>query len=384
MRSRLRLASPALSRLLWYGRQIAASIDRRFLLALLPVILVMDAMGAIVVTLVEKDLDLPSLGASFNWALLTTMGRSPAGFVVTPIGWLVFWVLVVFGVTLVGTITAALVAVVVNVLLKEGQGMGVSGFRNHVVVCGWNSTARDLIRELRQDDHRVRIVLIHSADRNPAGEGVYYVKGDAAEAADLRRAGIDDAAAAVVFPLENTGDADMRSILITLTIRSTAPRIRVVAEVNEARHLDHFRRAGADELMVTSHIASRLLARSAIYPGLTDLVADLVSSGGFELYGVRIPADCVGLSIEDVSYRLRSGHQATLLAIRRDGHLHFTAPTGFRAGKDDVALVIAEHLGRLVPAPFDAETIKAATMARVVARDRGLEPMMESGTPSGI
>ncbi len=385
MRSRLRLASPALSRVFWYARQIGASIDRRFLLALLPVILAMDALGAIVVTIIEKPLDLQSLGASFNWALLTTMGRSPAGFVTTPIGWLVFWVLVVFGVTLVGTITAALVAVVVNVLLKEGQGMGVSGFRDHVVVCGWNSTARDLIRELRQDDHRVRIVLIHSADRNPAGEGVYYVKGDAAEAADLKRAGINDAAAAVVFPLEPSGDADMRSILITLTIRSTSPGIRVVAEVNEARHLDHFRRAGADELMVTSHIASRLLARSAIYPGLTDLVADLVSSGGFELYGVRVPDDCVGLSIEDVSYRLRSGHQATLLAIRREGRLHFAAPTDFRVRREDVALVVSEHLGRLVPAPVDAETTRAATAARVTAsRDPGLAPMMESGTPSGV
>src|SRR5258706_12460016 len=162
MRSRLRWASPTVRRFLWYARQIGSAVDRRLFLAVVPFVLILDGIGAVVVTLAEKTLDPGSFGASFNWALLTTMGRPPAGFVVTPVGWLVFWVLVVFGVTLVGTITAALVAVIVQFILKEGQGMGRSGFHDHGVVCGWNATARDLIRELRRDDSRVRIVLIHS------------------------------------------------------------------------------------------------------------------------------------------------------------------------------------------------------------------------------
>jgi voltage-gated potassium channel len=386
MRTRLKLPSTGVSRFFWVARQIGSSIDRRFFLAVLPVVLIMDALGAIVITAVEKEINIESLGASFNWALLTTMGRSPAGYVTSPIGWGVFWVLVVFGVTLVGTITAALVGVVVNFLLKEGQGMGVSGFREHIVVCGWNSTARDLIRELRQDDHRVRIVLIHNGDRNPAGEGVYYVKGDASDAADLRRAGVEDAAAAVVFPLESSGDADMKSILITLTIRSIAPRVRIVAEVNESRHIDHFRRAGADELMVTSHIASRLLARSAIYPGLTDLVADLVSTGGSELYGVRIPADIVGLTFEESAYRFRSQHQATLLAVRSGGRLLFSAPREWTTGTTDTALVIAEHLGRLEPAPADASTERSLVPGLLVPQVRprtGTSALEPSSTPQG-
>jgi voltage-gated potassium channel len=386
MRTRLRRASPSFRRFFWYARQIGSAVDRRFFIALIPTVLVLDLIGAVIVTVIEKEKNLASLVASFNWALLTTMGRSPSGFVESPVGWLVFWVLVIFGVTLVGTITAALVAVVVNFLLKEGQGMGVSGFRDHVVVCGWNATARDLIRELRRDDRKVRIVLIHSGDRNPAGEGVYYVKGDPADAGDLRRAGIEDAAAAVVFPLESSGDADMKSILVSLTIRSMAPQVRVVAEVNDARHVDHFKRAGADELMVTSHIASRLLARSAIYPGLTDLVADLVSSGGSELYGVKIPPDLVGLSFEAASNRFRAEHQATLLAIRRNGHVTFNAPREFTLRKDDVAVVIADHLGRLDPAPREERAATGGTLQPTLAprEPRVVAPEIEaSRTPQG-
>ena len=343
---RLRPTS-SLSRWWWYVRQIGAGIDRRFYIALIPFVLLMAALGAALVTLMEKRLSFESLGESLNWALLATVGRAPAGFVQTIPGWIVYWVLVLFGVTLVGTITAALVAAVVNFLLKEGQGMGVSGFRDHVVVCGWNATARDLIRELRRDNPKVRIALIHSADRNPAGEGVYYVKGDVGDAGDLRRAGIEDAAAAVVFPLDSATDADMRSILVALTIKSLAPDVRVVAEVNDPRHIDHFRRAGVDELMVTSHIASRLLARSAIYPGLANIVSDLVTSGGSELYAVQVPEDCVALSMEETSYRLRSEHQATLIAVRRDGKISFHTPREFEMRPTDELVVIAERLGRL-------------------------------------
>ena len=76
-----------------------------------------------------------------------------------------------FGVAIVATITGALVGFLIDFLLKEGQGMGASGYRDHIVVCGWNSTARELIAELDGDDYDRKIVLIHEADKNPAGPG---------------------------------------------------------------------------------------------------------------------------------------------------------------------------------------------------------------------
>ncbi len=68
-------------------------------------------------------------------------------------GYLVSWLLVLFGVAIVATITGALVGFVIDFLLKEGQGMGASGYRDHIVVCGWNATARELINELSTDEY---------------------------------------------------------------------------------------------------------------------------------------------------------------------------------------------------------------------------------------
>ncbi|MEO7665050.1 MAG: NAD-binding protein, partial [Candidatus Limnocylindrales bacterium] len=255
-----------------------------------------------------------------------------------------------FGVAIVGTITGALVALVIDFLLKEGQGLGASGYKDHIVVCGWNSTARDLIEELKGDEYKARVVVLAQEDKNPAGEGVYFVHGDTTDSEDLRRAGIEEAAAALVFPAEPTNEADMHSILTIMAIESIAPGVRTVAEVNNPRHVEHFQRARVDEVLVTSRLASRLLARSALYPGLTALVTDIVSGGeGSELYRVELPETYLGLTIDEVSVRLRAEHRATMLAVSRGARSFVNPPSDFRLETGDDALVVAESLGTLAP-----------------------------------
>ena len=101
----------------------------------------------------------------------------------------------------------------------------------------------------------------------------------------------------------------MRSILTVMAIESIAPQVRTVVEVNNPAHVEHFRRANADEILVTSRIASRLLARSSLYPGLAELVTDIVSGGeGSELYRVALPDSYIGLSVDELSAQLRAEH----------------------------------------------------------------------------
>ena len=134
--------------------------------------------------------------------------------------------------------------------------------------------------------------MLHDSERNPAGDGVYFVRGDITLTADLGVRASPRPASAIVFPAAGTNEADMRSILCVMAIESIAPAVRTVVEANNPAHVEHFRRAKADEMLVTSTLASRLLARSALYPGLSELVTDIVSGGtGSELYRVAIPED---------------------------------------------------------------------------------------------
>ena len=157
-------------------------------------------------------------------------------------------------------------------------------------------------------------------------------------------------APALVFPVDGSDEADMHSILTIMAIKAVAPTVRTVAEVNNPRHEPHFHRADVDELLVTSKVASHLLARSALYPGLTGLVTDIVSGGeGSELYRVTLPDAYLGLSIDTVSARLRDEHEATLLSVNRGGRAFVNPRSDFVLEPGDDAIVIAESLGTLAP-----------------------------------
>ncbi len=344
-------AGPFMRRIGFHVRRITGGLDRHFFVALLLPIIGFVLVAAVAVTLVEPDKrSFGGLGSSFYWAITTVIGSGDPSYVSSPGGYIIGWLLAFFGVAIVAAMTGAVVGFVIDFLLKEGQGMGAAGFRDHIVVCGWNSTARELIEELKGDEFTAKVVVLHDDERNPAGSGVYFVRGDTTSAEDLGRAGIAEAASAVVFPSEPTNEADMRSILTVMAIEAIAPEVRTVVEVNNPAHVEHLQRAKADEVLVTSRLASRLLARSALYPGLTEIVTDIVSGGhGSELYRVALPEDYRGLSIDEISARLRSDHRATLLAVTRDGHSEVNPPADFRLQAGDDAVVVAESLGTLAP-----------------------------------
>jgi voltage-gated potassium channel len=358
--------SPAVRRVVWHINRMRGQLDRRFFTSLAQGIASFVLVAAVLITLFEKPWTLESVFDSFNWGIATVLGQGDSSYVTSPAGRLIGWFLILFGVAMLGMITGALVAMVIDFLLKEGQGLGASGYRNHIVVCGWNTTARDLISELRGDDYKAKVVVLADLEKNPGGDDVYFVRGDSTSDDDLKRAGIEEASAALIFPRDASDEADMHSILTVLAIEHAAPGVRTVAEVNNPKHEAHFRRANVDELLVTSKMASHLLARSALYPGLSGIVTDIVSGGeGSELYRISLPDDYCGQSITEVTNRLRTEHRATLLSINRGGHAFVNPSADFVLEQGDDAVVVAESLGTLAPLEI-ADTDVAPRTAAVV------------------
>ena len=312
-------------------------------------------------TLSEKPWTIESAAESFYWAMNTLLGSGDTSYVTSPLGWLVSWALILLGLTMLAAATGLLIGFIIDFITKEGQGMGASGYRNHIVVCGWNRNAEELLGELEGDEYRAKVVLLHPAERSPARGKVYFINGDPSDPHDLERAGIHDAAAALVFPTDPSDEADMRSILTVMAIETIAPEVRTVVEVNNPRYVDHMTRAHADEVLVPSRLAAHLLARSALYPGLTELVQDMVSGGeGAELYRVAVPDAYLGQTVDQLSATMRANHQATLLAVQRGEQSFVNPPTDFMIEPGDQALVLAESLKTLQPLPVVASPAAAA------------------------
>ena len=354
---RMPFAAPLIRRIGFHAKRIGGQMDRHFFSSLLTFVVGFVLVAALAVTLLEEEKrTFAGMGSSFYWAITTVIGSGDSSYVTSPGGFIVGWLLAFFGVAIVAAITGAVVGFVIDFLLKEGQGMGAAGYTDHIVVCGWNATARDLLEELKGDEFDVKVVLLADAERNPAGDGVYFVRGDITSTDDLERCGITEASSAIVFPADASDAADMRSILAVMAIESVAPEVRTVVEVNNQMHVAHLRRANANEILVTSRLGARLLARSALYPGLSELVTDIVSGGeGSELYRVALPEDYIGLSVDELSTKLRGDHRATLLAVTRDGASMTNPSADFRLASGDDAVVVAEGLGDLQPLELQRE-----------------------------
>jgi voltage-gated potassium channel len=98
---------------------------------------------------------------------------------------------------------------------------------------------------------------------------------------------------------------------------------------------------------VVWHTRRHLLARSALYPGLSAIVTDIVSGGaGSELYRITLPEHYCGLTIDELSAWLRADHQATLLSVNRGGRAFVNPPSDFVLQAGDDAIVVAQSLGR--------------------------------------
>ena len=262
--------------------------------------------------------------------------------------------------------------------------MGASGYRDHIVVCGWNSTARELIQELSTDEYTTKIVVIHDDDKNPAGEGVYFVSGDitTGRRPQARR--------------HRGGDG-----------RGGVPGGRLQRgrhEVDPVRDGDRVARAaGADRRRGQQPRARRALParRGRRDPGLlpAGLPADgpLVALPGAgrdwsptscpaarapSSTAVQLPDNYVGLSVDELSAKLRAEHRATLLSVSRSGQSYVNPPEDFRLAPGDDLVVVAESLGELAPLEMDHDIGSQYDRLGTLAAQPGRTPAIDDVRPA--
>ncbi|RTL53003.1 MAG: potassium channel protein [Bradyrhizobiaceae bacterium] len=146
----------------------------------------------------------------------------------------------------------------------------IDKLENHVIVCGYGRMGVELSRALR--DGRCSVVVVEQNDRRVAdarAAGHLVVQGDATNEATLQDAGIDRARAlASVLPNDAT------NVFITLSARSLNSDIEVIARgdaVSTERKLLH---AGADKVVLPTHIGAERIAEMLLFPDTSRFIRD--------------------------------------------------------------------------------------------------------------
>ncbi|ASR34359.1 potassium transporter Kef [Prauserella marina] len=200
-------------------------------------------------------------------APVTPMARLVNIVVITPLR-------VMFLIVLVGTTLEVLTE-------RSRQALRIQKWRHrvrdHVVVVGFGTKGRSAVNSLlAEEGTEPNQVVVVDTDQQAldaaSALGLITVHGSATKSDVLRVAGAQRARAIVIAP-----NRDDTAVLVTLTARELAPKASILASVREAENVHLLKQSGADQVVVSSETAGRLLGIATRTPLVVDMVEDLLT-----------------------------------------------------------------------------------------------------------
>ena len=219
----------------------------------------------------------------------------------------------------------------------------------HVIVCGYGQVGQAIARWLAARGRQV-VVVDNTVDSDPSEE-VLLVSGDATKDTVLRLAGVERASTLVVALNQ---DAD--NLYVTLSARSLAPGLFIVARAGLADAEPKLYQAGADRVVNPRQIGGARMAALVVQPHVADfldvVMHDRDLTVRIEEFEVRATSAIAGSNVGQAHIREETG--ATVLAIRQAvGVLLHNPEPGQEVGVGDVLIALGtdeqlQALGRLV------------------------------------
>lgn len=182
---------------------------------------------------------------------------------------------------------------------------------NHVVICGFGVKGRSALSYLRGNGYEGEVVVIdteRTALDAANAMGCAGVIGTSSDREVLSAACVEKARTVII----STRDDDV-AVLTTLRVRELNPKASIIASCREEENVDLLDSSGADEVIVSSASAGRILGMAAEAPAAARVINDLLTSGE-------------GLDIEEREVRpgevgLVEGQDEAAIAISRDGEI---------------------------------------------------------------
>lgn len=262
----------------------------------------------------------------------------------TTAGKITVTLILVLSLGIVGVFTGTVASIFVERRIGGRRFMPPKRLKDHVVICNWNEKGIKIIEELRAKALKVKRAVVIVSEQ-ASGENIpeldaleefgniYLITGDPANEVNLMRAKILNCFSCIILsPRSANGYADAQSILIAMTIKhlceeKATGKVHIVAEALDPKNYDHLRRAGCDEIVSAGDFALRIIAQSALTPGLSKVYGNLVtvSEETNEIYQLPVPAAYYGKSFEelgtDILKHRSSKNPSILIGVKSNGKI---------------------------------------------------------------
>ena len=272
-----------------------------------------------------------SVADGFWWALvtLTTIGYGDR-YPITASGRVVAAFVILFGIGVVGIVTAKIASILVERRIKEGRGLSEAlRLNGHVVVMGWKPDMHLLLPELlaaNADLTAEHVVLINAAgqDLNDGLRrefpGLRYLHGDMTDPLALQRAHVS-AASKVLVLADATGgrsdqEVDARTVMALMNIENVAPEVYTCAEVLDHQYVGYLRLAHCDEIILSGEYGRLVMVSASASEGISQVLLKLMDAsqpGG--LVCEPIPEAFVGRTCSELAAHLSAEDGRLLLGL---------------------------------------------------------------------
>jgi voltage-gated potassium channel len=242
----------------------------------------------------------------------------------------------ILGCTGMIVLTGAMVQVFAHYQLRSLLGIDrmqtqIERLSGHAVICGFGRIGQQLARELAHG--KASFIVVERDPRKIAeaeAAGYLHLSGDATDEESLKIAGIERARVlATVLP------DDAANVFITLSARSLNPRLEIIARGEMASTEGKLIHAGADKVVLPTHIGAERIAEMILYPTTARFLGDSpqmrdlkrgLHEFGLEVEAVTVPANgaLTGATVGDAERR--SNGSFFVVQIDRPGGQSFVHP----------------------------------------------------------
>ena len=234
-------------------------------------------------------------------------------------GHLVGVYVIVGGIATLTTLFTRIATAIENARGQRMKGQLDLEMSDHLVILGYTPGRTErLVQELVADDVvPIALCAWDEVPENPlpTHPQLEFVRGDLAEEAVLRRAGLHRASRVLIDAHD-----DNEALTLTVTASHVNRDAHIVVALRDMTRARNFAYLDHDVKCVQWH-SPRMVTEELQDPGIADVYADLMSHGGRNTYSTRLPAALADAGFGQVQTGMGRGFGATVLAVQHDGEL---------------------------------------------------------------
>lgn len=289
--------------------------------------------GAVVILLFEyknTDSNIKNVFDAIWWSLvtITTVGYGD----LVPI---TFWgriigiIFILMGFILFSIFTAFIASSFIDRKIKEGRGMSNIKEKQHILVCGWNSSVLKILDFLKKVDPKEKnpIVLLNELDEGristiinhyPQLE-IKFISGDYTNQEILIKANAKESKHIILLCDEskpNTIPSDERTIIASHNIGFLKIKGKVSLQLKDQKYARNIRNRDIQNVVIFDELGGTMLATSTLNPVIPEFINEALNfKDGKGFSQTDIPKEFIGKTFLELFTFFKEKREQILLGI---------------------------------------------------------------------